>query len=76
MIDHCVSAFVKSKREEVYKIYMSDALMQMVNVFGHAHGVKENLVVKRFADIIKPPIEITETADEIISRMRAKAKGK
>lgn len=61
MIDHCVSAFSKSKKEELYQYYITDAL----KLIGHLD--------KRFADYFKP--QETRTADEIIDGIKKKLGG-
>ena len=61
MVDHCVSAFLKSQREELYQIYVTDALKVIGNL---------NI---RFADYFKP--EEKRTADEIIDGIKKKLGG-
>lgn len=61
MIDHCVSAFSQFKREELYQIYVTDAL-KAIGGFG-----------QRFADLFKPVEK--RTADEIIDGIRRKLGG-
>ena len=58
MIDHCVSAFLKSKREELYQNYITDALKIIGNL---------NI---RFSDLFKPQEE--RTAEEIINNIKGK----
>lgn len=57
-MDHCVSAFLEYKKEELYRAYITDALKAMGNL---------NV---RYMDYFKP-IE-TRTADEIISGISGK----
>lgn len=52
-MDHCVSAFLERKKEELYRNYVTDALKVIGNL---------NI---RYADLFKP--EETRTAEEIIS---------
>ena len=61
VIDHCVSAFLKSRREELYQEYVTDAL----KVIGRLNV--------RFADLFKP--QETRTANEIIDSIKKKLGG-
>ena len=61
VIDHCVSAFLKAQREELYQIYVTDALKAIGNL---------NI---RFIDYFKP--EETRTAEEIIDSIKQKLGG-
>ena len=61
VIDHCVSAFLKSQREELYQYYITDAL----KVIGHLNI--------RFADYFKP--QETRTSEEIIGGIKKKLGG-
>jgi len=61
VIDHCVSAFLKSQREELYQYYITDAL----KVIGHLD--------RRFFDYFKPEEE--RTAKEIIDSIKKKLGG-
>lgn len=61
MIDHCVSAFSKLQREELYQYYVTDAL----KVIGSLNI--------RFADYFKP--QETRTAEEIIDGIKKKLGG-
>ena len=77
VIEHCVSAFLEKQEEKAYKIYMSDCLYSIVNMYAVSHGGTDMPVQKRFVEIIdvmekKPKKE--ETAEDIITRMREKAK--
>jgi len=56
-----VSAFLQSKREELYQNYVTDAL----KIIGHLD--------KRFADLFKP--QETRTSDEIIDSIKKKLGG-
>jgi hypothetical protein len=74
VVEHCISAFLEIQKEKAYKIYITDCLFSITNMYSVTHGGKEP-VSKRFAEILiqeKPKKE--ETADDIISRMREKAK--
>lgn len=76
-MEHCVSAFIKSKRDLAYRIYMSDALQAMVNCYGRTYGVKGELIEKRFIDVLEPPKpEKEESAEDVINRIKRKLRGK
>ena len=73
-MEHCVSSFLKIQQEKAYKVYVTDCLYSLANMYAVAHGGKEP-VQRRFAEILEPPKEKPEeSADDIISRMREKAK--
>ena len=61
MIDHCVSAFLKSQKDELYRMYVTDALKAIGNL---------NI---RYADYFKP--QETRTADEIVNGIKKKLGG-
>lgn len=61
VIDHCISAFLKLQRKELYQTYVTDAL----KVIGHLN--------MRFADVFKKPE--TRTAKEIINGIKDKLGG-
>lgn len=76
-MDHCVSAFIKSKRELAYRIYMSDALEAMVNCYGRTHGAQGDIIEKRFIDVLEPPKpKKEESAEDVINRIKRKLRGK
>lgn len=58
MIDHCVSAFLEIRKEELYRAYVTDALKAIGNL---------NI---RYMDYFKP-VE-TRTSDEIIDNIKNK----
>lgn len=73
-MEHCVSSFLEIQRNKAYKIYITDCLYSIANMYSATHGV-EQAITKRFAEILEPKKqEKEETADDIISRMREKAK--
>lgn len=57
-IDFCISAFLEKRKEELYRIYVTDALKEYL---------KLNI---RYADLFKP--QETRTAKEIISGISEK----
>uniref|UniRef100_A0AAU8B6A7 Uncharacterized protein n=1 Tax=Dulem virus 33 TaxID=3145751 RepID=A0AAU8B6A7_9CAUD len=70
VIDHCMTALQSDKREEAYRIYVTDCLRLIAkNTAPMAHG---EYIGKRFADIINPKPEETRTADEIIDHIKKK----
>lgn len=75
-MDHCVSAYLKSKKEESYKIYMSDIGYVLANSFSKVFGAKELPIQKRYCELFEQKKEEKpqETADEIIERFRKKAR--
>lgn len=58
MIDHCVSAFLEYRKEELYRQYVTDALKVYF---------KLNI---RYTDLFKP--QETRTPEEIIDNISAK----
>ena len=74
-MDHCVSAFLKSKKEEAYKVYMSDIGYALVNSYARAHGA-DAIIPKRYCELTEKKKEEKpqETADEVIERFRKKAR--
>lgn len=73
-MEHCVSSFLEIQRNKAYKIYITDCLYSIANMYSATHG-GEQAITKRFAEILEPKKqEKEETADDIISRMREKAK--
>lgn len=76
VIEHCVSAFLERQKEKAYKIYITDCLYSITNMYSVSHGGKEFPITKRFFEILEPPKqEKQETAEDVISRMRKKAEG-
>lgn len=75
MIDHCISLFSKRQRENVYKMYVTDALKVIARNTSRLGGAS---ITRRFADIIegmyaKPEEEAN--ADDVIENIRNKLKG-
>lgn len=75
-MDHCVSAFLKSKKEESYKIYMADIGYCLTNSFSKVFGAKELPIQKRYCELFKVEREEKpqETEEEVIERFREKAR--
>lgn len=68
MIEHCVSAFSRKRKSEIYRMYVTDALKVIAeNTAKFAGG---SVMSKRYEDIINPPPEETRTADEIVESIR------
>jgi hypothetical protein len=73
-MEHCVSSFLEIQKDKAYKIYITDCLYSIANMYSASHG-GEQAITKRFAEILEPKKqEKEETAEEIIARMRNKAK--
>ena len=73
-MEHCVSSFLEIQKDKAYKIYITDCLYSIINMYSASHG-GEQVITKRFAEILEPQKqEKEETAEEIIARMRNKAK--
>ena len=77
MIEHCVSAFLEGQKEKAYKIYITDCLYSLANQYSLSHGA-EQVIQKRYADILmdseKKEEVKEENAEDVINRMREKAK--
>lgn len=77
VIEHCMSLFKKRQEEKAYKIYMSDVGFALVNYVGKLYGAKENIIGRRFIEILEPPKDEKEeeTEEQIIARIRKKLEG-
>lgn len=68
VIDYCIAFFRKMEEEEVYKIYVTDALQTIShNTAGIVGGKTIGI---RYYDILNPPKEAN--AEEIIDRISNK----
>ena len=73
MIDHCIKLYTIAQRQEIYKIYVSDALRIIAeNTAKFAGG---SYIKKRYIDLIesKKQKEDKRTAQEIIDDVVNKA---
>lgn len=71
-MEHCVSSFLKIQQEKAYKVYVTDCLYSLVNMYAVTHKGKEP-IQRRFVEILEPPKEKPkESAEDIISRMKKK----
>ena len=60
-MDHCISAFSEKKKDELYRIYITDAL----KVIGHLD--------RRYADLVDFDRKVeTRTSEEIIRDIKGK----
>ena len=50
-MEHCVSAFLEIQKEKAYKIYITDCLFSITNMYSVTHGGKEP-VSKRWEGIL------------------------
>jgi len=77
VIEHCMSLFKKRQEEKAYKIYMSDVGFALANFVGKLYGAKENIIGRRFIEILEPPKDEKEeeTEEQIIARIRKKLEG-
>ena len=74
VIDYCVSAFSEKKKIEGYRIYVTDSLYSIANMYSKVHG-GEMAMEKRYQDILNfEKEEPKKTAEEVIERMREKAR--
>lgn len=79
VIEHCISLFKKKQEEKAYQVYMSDVGYALANMIGRAVcGMKEDIIQKRFAEVMIPTKEEKEpeTEQEIIARISRKLEGK
>ena len=64
MVDHCIAVFSKKQEERLFRTYLTDALMAIVN---NTSKQSVSKIEKRYADIAgytKPAVE--KTGDEIV----------
>lgn len=74
MIEHCISAFRKQQRDLKYRVYVTDALKDLIEIQVVKGGGKVDY--RRFFDLIndKPqkqdePEAKEETAEDVIARI-------
>jgi hypothetical protein len=70
VIDYCIAFFRKIEEEEVYRIYVTDALQVISQNTANLAGGKT--IGIRYYDIIKPQQKEEANADEIINRIKDK----
>lgn len=72
VIDYCIAFFRKIEEEEVYRIYVTDALQVITQNTANFAGGKT--IGIRYYDVLKPQKneEKEENADEIIERISNK----
>jgi len=77
VIEHCISSFKNRQEEKAFRIYVTDAGYQIANAIGKVYGAKEDLLSKRYFDIIKEAKEPVkqESGEEIIARIKKKLEG-
>lgn len=78
-MEHCISLFKKRQEEKAYKIYMSDVGFVLANMVGRRIcGMKDDIIQKRFAEMVNPTKEEKEpeTEEQIIARISKKLEGK
>ena len=73
VIQHCISAFTKDQKEQLYRVYITDALKIIAENTARSNG--GNMIQARYAELINPPEEETRTKDEIVGNIRAKIRG-
>lgn len=57
----------------MFRVYVTDSLQSITNMYNKAHGGNGEVVIKRFFDLIHPSKpKKEETADEIIDRIKKK----
>lgn len=77
MIDHCISTFQKNQKDLIYRVYVTNALKNLIEI--QTAGWEENIEYPRFYDLInKKPNEqqdeqeeAAETADDVIKRIKS-----
>ena len=75
MIEHCISLFKKEQVEKAYRIYVTDCLQAIAENTTHivgAGGVVDygKTMKARWIDIIDQKQENTQSADEIIHKLK------
>lgn len=66
MIEHCIAALNRQRREDQYHVYMSDLL----RVLAMNSYFKD---VKRYADYLYPPKEEKRAATDVVSDITKRA---
>lgn len=57
----------------MYRVYITDSIQAITNMYHKAHGGNGEAVVKRYYDLIHPSEpKKEETADDIIDRIKKK----
>jgi hypothetical protein len=72
VIDHCVSALKSKRDDELFRVYVTDALKSIAGNTARFNGGTE--MNTRFKDILDPPEEDDRTPDEIICSISEKLK--
>ena len=62
----------ESRRELAWKVYIADVLMIVNNNI--ANGLAGDIVETKYLDLFVPDDEVTETAEEIIDRIKRKVR--
>ena len=75
VVEHCISTFHQKQREMMYRVYVTDALKDLIEVQVARGG--GNIKYRRFYDFIKEKPEKEqaeeqpeETAEDIIARIK------
>ena len=76
VIEHCITSFKNKAQMEMYRIYITDSMQTLANMYNKAHGGTGEAIQKRFYDLIHPPkVKEEETAENIIDRIKKKLGG-
>lgn len=73
-MDYCVTLYAKKKKEEAFRIYVTDALKVLAN--NTATHERAYTMTRRYAEIIQPErIEPSKTTADVVSGIRKKLGG-
>lgn len=76
VIDHCISLFKNKQKDEIYRMYVTDALYSICNMTGKRYGATSDIIKKKYSDIVsfdsKKKQKKEETEEEIIQRIKMK----
>lgn len=76
VIEHCITSFKNKTQMEMYRIYVTDSMQALANMYSKTHGGTSEIIPKRFYELIHPPkVKEEETAEDIIDRIKKKLGG-
>ena len=73
VIDHCISRLSQEREARLYRIYVTDALMGIMNTLHIAYG--GGIITERYIDLLDPQPEETRSAEEIKNTILSKLRG-
>lgn len=68
VIEHCVSTLNTNRKEDAYKVYLTEVLRRIAK----CSGIEINTTYMEFIDSMKPQKEETRTSEEVIAGIKDK----